>query len=620
MHHPAIPHAGASRRMRLATALALGALTIGSLGVARADTKASIKCRKTLSIQLSKLANAGFKNADKCHKAADKICTVGSNRAACNDVMTAGFDPKAKYSDGKAKATQKIDKDCLAGDPVLANYNGGNIENAVLPLIDQAVESNSSLTQGDADLLCDKPKVKCLEAIGKGRSKIMKEILKSSVKCQKNLDKTAVSFGPIDPGCIGAGDKSVPKALADLAKKCTDAGVDPATVGTCSPFPGCVTSDAIATGQILARDIFSVSCGDGVVDPGEQCDDGNLMDGDGCNGLCELEGRTCTDFGSSILGTRTVKVSINTPTALSGVQVAFDYPQFEAGIPGVGTSSLVADRLTVLQSADLSGINDTDTDGNVALVKLNGGFTTGDLFSVTLDNCVALSHRICNRAQNVIDCCSDMMDPNQFVIPPGSETCPKKECLSKKTCYLGSDDGMPCTDDNDCGQSCNGGVNANMVCTMDSDCPGGRCQGLCGQAICMTDADCDAVAGDCQPITCGVDPDVCIGAGRDGSPQFGACAFKCDGNPPVCAPGHFGPTKCVGGANDGMSCSVDSDCPGGECNPTVGTCDNVAGACPGDNQCVDQTNAHTCNISSPVDADGQPVDGVTCTLTITETP
>ncbi len=30
-------------------------------------------------------------------------------------------------------------------------------------------------------------------------------------------------------------------------------------------------------------------CGDGILDPGEECDDGNLIDGDGCSALCELE-------------------------------------------------------------------------------------------------------------------------------------------------------------------------------------------------------------------------------------------------------------------------------------------------------------------------------------------
>src|SRR5690349_6118545 len=57
-------------------------------------------------------------------------------------------------------------------------------------------------------------------------------------------------------------------------------------------------------------------CGNGVVDKGEQCDDGNLVDEDGCTSTCELnvcgdgfldqgveecdlvvKGKSCADFG-----------------------------------------------------------------------------------------------------------------------------------------------------------------------------------------------------------------------------------------------------------------------------------------------------------------------------------
>ena len=30
-------------------------------------------------------------------------------------------------------------------------------------------------------------------------------------------------------------------------------------------------------------------CGDGADDPGEECDDGNVMDGDGCSAECTVE-------------------------------------------------------------------------------------------------------------------------------------------------------------------------------------------------------------------------------------------------------------------------------------------------------------------------------------------
>jgi len=30
-------------------------------------------------------------------------------------------------------------------------------------------------------------------------------------------------------------------------------------------------------------------CGNGILEPGEQCDDGNLIDGDGCSSICTIE-------------------------------------------------------------------------------------------------------------------------------------------------------------------------------------------------------------------------------------------------------------------------------------------------------------------------------------------
>jgi cysteine-rich repeat protein len=45
---------------------------------------------------------------------------------------------------------------------------------------------------------------------------------------------------------------------------------------------------------------LTTACGDGVVDPGEECDDGGNADGDGCQGSCEVqECFTCTGSPSS---------------------------------------------------------------------------------------------------------------------------------------------------------------------------------------------------------------------------------------------------------------------------------------------------------------------------------
>lgn len=47
------------------------------------------------------------------------------------------------------------------------------------------------------------------------------------------------------------------------------------------------------TAYIVARQL--VQCGNGVVEPGEECDDGNLVDGDCCSSTCASEDHTCDD-------------------------------------------------------------------------------------------------------------------------------------------------------------------------------------------------------------------------------------------------------------------------------------------------------------------------------------
>ncbi len=50
-----------------------------------------------------------------------------------------------------------------------------------------------------------------------------------------------------------------------------------------------VASIALAPGCIITSDDSTAFCGDGKVDPGEACDDGNSRDGDGCSASCNLE-------------------------------------------------------------------------------------------------------------------------------------------------------------------------------------------------------------------------------------------------------------------------------------------------------------------------------------------
>ncbi|MEO8604797.1 MAG: hypothetical protein ABI629_19665, partial [bacterium] len=53
----------------------------------------------------------------------------------------------------------------------------------------------------------------------------------------------------------------------------------------------------VALSTLFAAQVFAV-CGNGVVDPGEWCDDGNATFGDGCRSDCTLEGAALAAGGS----------------------------------------------------------------------------------------------------------------------------------------------------------------------------------------------------------------------------------------------------------------------------------------------------------------------------------
>ncbi len=518
-------------RARVLTAAAT-VIALGVGGLALAAEKESRLCRATIGNEASKVLKAGLKGADGCHKAKDKVCTAnppGSDREECNVVTSLAFDPKGKYAGQKTKSADKLQGvkgQCLAGDPVLANYPGGDIDALVFPFVDGEVSGSSSVLQGTGDLECDKVKTKCLQAIGKARSDVVNEIVKDAVKCQKALDKTGVTFGKLDSSCVATpAPKAGPKALAKIQKACVDEGLVGGDVGSCEPLPNCVVDNAKLTGLGLAPAIYSqagATCGNGLIESSEQCDDGNATSGDGCSTSCELEGDTC-DGGyagpGSADGTRRAVVSISTPEPLGGIEINLDYPQFQAGIPGVGNSSLVNSRFTTLQTAGLAAMNDSGSDVRVAMVDILAGFTTGDLFRVDLDNCVSVSENVCNRNQNVSGCCFDPSSTSQFA----------------------------------------------------------RCED--GTTVCESDADCTGIGGG----ECG---------GVGGSP-------KCPANPPSCG--------------TGPSLSP----------PALGVCTTSGtpnGGCPGDNACVSQSEIMTCTVSNPSSLDGQPVAGVTCSVTITELP
>ncbi|MEZ4293848.1 MAG: DUF4215 domain-containing protein [Polyangiaceae bacterium] len=127
-----------------------------------------------------------------------------------------------------------------------------------------------------------------------GEAKICKSATCSDISCgdgyldpgedcdDANLDPTdgcdACQFPcVVDPDCDN-GDLCAGLAVCEVDHTCT---YEPAADGTPCPGGACVSGACKLS-----------TCGDGVVEPGEECDDGNIVGGDGCEPTCKS---TCLD-------------------------------------------------------------------------------------------------------------------------------------------------------------------------------------------------------------------------------------------------------------------------------------------------------------------------------------
>jgi hypothetical protein len=293
-------------------------------------------------------------------------------------------------------------------------------------------------------------------------------------------------------------------------------------------------------------------------------------------------------------------------------------------------------------------MNDTDTDFHFAIANTTEFISAGELFDVTLDECVPFSQNVCNRNQNVIGCCplanldactadqNNIDDPAHFATYYDDCACgaPLKG-VQLSDCNAGwkffADHG-PCTvgacasppTSIRCGTGCTAGASdkLNHACTTNTDCQdAGVCDPgtlLCtaGEPTkigtpCAVNTDCDSVAGVCSTgkICTSGDPGqigkVCSINNDCGTPitvaTCEACpelgdrtngTFGCPDvyNSVICTPGHF-PSLSVGG------------CPLGN------TCEKQ-----------DEITTLSCSLINPVDHLGQPVDNVTCSIDVMEAP
>jgi cysteine-rich repeat protein len=92
------------------------------------------------------------------------------------------------------------------------------------------------------------------------------------------IDVASVSFGDTPAG-FSVNDESSITAVSPPGEAPDTVDVTVVTVGG--------TSATSAADRFTY--IVTPTCGDGTIDPGEQCDDGNTISGDGCSAQCQIE-------------------------------------------------------------------------------------------------------------------------------------------------------------------------------------------------------------------------------------------------------------------------------------------------------------------------------------------
>lgn len=173
------------------------------------------------------------------------------------------------------------------------------------------------------------------------------------------------------------GDTNTPAATPTI----TDTPVSTSTPTITDTPTITPTAAETATATITATPGSAV-CGNGDIEDGETCDDGNTMTGDACPPDCVIV--SCAPAGTMTL----VDVRIQTSQPLASITVLLEYPDGTVQIPGSGNQPQVLARVLNRPSGFIPSFNDL----NYALLGTlsSGSFTLANgqrIFTVNFDRC-----------------------------------------------------------------------------------------------------------------------------------------------------------------------------------------------------------------------------------------
>ncbi len=353
-------------------------------------------CLRTVLKETQGYAQKRANNLRKCN---DALLKDGSAAAGCPVT-----DPKAKAS-GKiandaAKAKAKIEKKCDdAAQSGIVNCpraacaaslsTAGDLADCVICNVDVMTDQIQDQIYGSIkDPNADKATFNCQRTFGKELVKAYRKLSKIYQKCEDGIIKGKISSCP-DSKSLDKISKTITSLNDKLSGKCPMAVQDDAVDDflALTRLGGISGSDERidAAAQVPAAfPVFGATCGDADIDPGETCDDGNLVEEDGTGPLdtCPAD---CSIAACSPSGAGTATVSIASPGGefITSATIVVNYDDTVLSIPGSGGGVSVT---------GLNGFSVTPADADYALraIVLDAslfGLDTGAVLEFDYDQC-----------------------------------------------------------------------------------------------------------------------------------------------------------------------------------------------------------------------------------------
>ncbi len=253
----------------------------------------------------SKLKASGKKAAGKLGCASKNAVTSGFDLTGCNNGVEAKFGPAFTKADSKAVCT---------GDPTTIE---GFVDTCIGHITDAI-----PVVSGQEKCAAAK-----LKAAGKDTAAELGCEAKNAIK----PDSAVLS------ACLQKAETSLGNAItkADAKGACPGTTLDVATAVS----NNCTQPIA---GELPPK---APGCGNGVVESnlGENCDDGNTLDGDACPHNCHID--SCTPVGSNSF-TASVTYAGPSGTTIAGLGIFVDYPEGQVRNPTFSNAFGVSNTVT----------------------------------------------------------------------------------------------------------------------------------------------------------------------------------------------------------------------------------------------------------------------------------